>query len=356
MISQAGACSRARANARLCCSPSLSTEVPAARLVEHRCQPLETEALEGVAHTRRSSKPSTCGRVGQHLAQRSRRQIRRARQVQRVLARGRAMRPVPQGHRPASARKNRVVRRCRSRRRRARARRPSISTCGSASVAVPAGEEISRSSMVSLPGSRARRYSMRLATSCMSSQSTTSARRKLATRSSVARQSAMVLKLSTNQRSEDCTWMKAPDAIIRPPKDSSAREIQRRRHQDRRDQREPAVAGGHPGQIGRAGHQRGASPQHAVQIELDAPRLVRLAARERDRIDVLVHAHQREAQIRLAGIALGVAIDQALAHPVAQQRGRAGIEDRGPHHVARDRDGRARRRGTRRRSTATRAR
>ncbi len=28
----------------------------------------------------------------------------------------------------------------------------------------------------------------------------------------------MVLKLSTNQRSEDCTWMKAPDASMRPPK------------------------------------------------------------------------------------------------------------------------------------------
>ncbi len=57
---------------------------------------------------------------------------------------------------------------------------------------------------------------MRLSMSCSTSMSMT-ARRKLATRSRVARQSAMVLKLSTNQRSEDCTWMKAPDAIIRPP-------------------------------------------------------------------------------------------------------------------------------------------
>ena len=45
------------------------------------------------------------------------------------------------------------------------------------------------------------------------------ARRKLATRSSVARQSAMVLKLSTNQRSEDCTCMKAPEASMSPPKE-----------------------------------------------------------------------------------------------------------------------------------------
>ena len=44
------------------------------------------------------------------------------------------------------------------------------------------------------------------------------ARLKPATRSNVARQSAMVLKLSTNQRKEDWTCMKAPEASIRPPK------------------------------------------------------------------------------------------------------------------------------------------
>ena len=59
---------------------------------------------------------------------------------------------------------------------------------------------------------------MRLSTSCSTSVAIT-ARRKLATRSRVARQSARVLKLSTNQRSEDCTCMKAPEAIMRPPKD-----------------------------------------------------------------------------------------------------------------------------------------
>ncbi len=47
----------------------------------------------------------------------------------------------------------------------------------------------------------------------------TSASRKLATRSSVARQSAMALKLSTNQRSEDWACVKAAAAIIRPPKE-----------------------------------------------------------------------------------------------------------------------------------------
>ena len=40
----------------------------------------------------------------------------------------------------------------------------------------------------------------------------------MATRSSVARQSAMLLKLSMNQRRACCTWMKAPTAIIISPK------------------------------------------------------------------------------------------------------------------------------------------
>jgi hypothetical protein len=48
----------------------------------------------------------------------------------------------------------------------------------------------------------------------------TSAWRKLATRYSVARQSAMALKLSMNQRSDDCACVNAPAAIIRPPNET----------------------------------------------------------------------------------------------------------------------------------------
>jgi hypothetical protein len=43
------------------------------------------------------------------------------------------------------------------------------------------------------------------------------ASRKLATRSKVARQSAMTLKLSTNQRNEVCAWVNAAAAIMSPP-------------------------------------------------------------------------------------------------------------------------------------------
>ena len=99
-----------------------------------------------------------------------------------------------------------------------------------------------------------------------------------------------------------------------------AREIERRRREDRRHQREPAVAGGDPGEIGESGDQAAHGLENGGEIDLDAARLVRLARGERDRIDVLVHPHQRKAQVRLARVALRIAIDQVASHPIAQQR------------------------------------
>ena len=62
-----------------------------------------------------------------------------------------------------------------------------------------------------------------------------------------------------------------------------------------------------------------------------------LAADSEMRIDMLVDAHQREAQIGFPGIAVRrCRLISGLADPVAQQRGRAGIDDRRPDHVAGD--------------------
>ncbi|MCY1545297.1 hypothetical protein D9M68_812320 [compost metagenome] len=60
---------------------------------------------------------------------------------------------------------------------------------------------------------------MRLPPAC-ASRSEASIRRRSVTRSSVARQSAMMLKLSTNQRSDDCACVKAAAAIIKPPNET----------------------------------------------------------------------------------------------------------------------------------------
>src|SRR5688572_33118111 len=60
-------------------------------------------------------------------------------------------------------------------------------------------------------------YAMRVASSVLLSGALVSAWRNEATRSKVARQSAMVPKLSTNQRSDDCACVNAAAAIISPP-------------------------------------------------------------------------------------------------------------------------------------------
>src|ERR1700721_687221 len=80
----------------------------------------------------------------------------------------------------------------------------------------PLGDEIFRSSTSNSPAGPVE-YEIRFSTSCMMSVSIT-ARLKPATRSNVARQSAMVLKLSTNQRNDDGTCTKAPEAGTKPPK------------------------------------------------------------------------------------------------------------------------------------------
>ena len=91
--------------------------------------------------------------------------------------------------------------------------------------------------------------------------------------------------------------------------------------------REPAEAGGDPGEIGESPYESARRGEHIAEMQLDAPLLVRLAGRERNAIDMLVDAHQREAQIRLARIALGVAADEAPPDPVAQQRAGARVQN-----------------------------
>src|SRR5262249_35078602 len=151
----------------------------------------------------------------------------------------------------------------------------------------------------------------------------------------VARQSAMPLKLSTNQRSDDCAWVKAAAAIISPPNDTLPEK--------------------YSGAATSVGAMTVTQPNPAVtQVRLvspsttrdvacsTAPRrpaalLVGLAAGQRDAVQVLVDAGQREAQFAFARVALGVARDQAVADPVGHERACDRIGDRGPQHEARHR-------------------
>ena len=71
--------------------------------------------------------------------------------------------------------------------------------------------------------------------------------------------------------------------------------------------------------------------QHRREIQLDTPRFFGFAACERDGIEVLVDANQREPKLRLTCITLGVAPDEVAADPVAEKRCRAGVENAGPY-------------------------
>src|SRR6185312_2352689 len=76
--------------------------------------------------------------------------------------------------------------------------------------------------------------------------------------------------------------------------------------------------------------------QRVGEVELYAPPLIRLARGERYAIEMLVDAHEREAQVRLPGIALRVAVDEAAADPIRDERARRRIDNRRPEHEAGD--------------------
>ncbi len=133
--------------------------------------------------------------------------------------------------------------------------------------------------------------------------------------------------------------MKAPAAIMSPPKlkfPAKYKGAATRIGATSVNQPYPAVI-----------HVRFASPDTKLRMaantdrghfDLDAPRFVRFAGGEGDRVDMLIDANQGEPQVGLARISCGVPLDEAASHPIAEQRGRTGIHDGRPHHVARNRE------------------
>src|SRR6185312_6408189 len=67
-----------------------------------------------------------------------------------------------------------------------------------------------------------------------------------------------------------------------------------------RDDRDPAESGRDPCQVGETGDQAAGRGQYVAQMQLDTPPLVLLAGSQRDTVEVLIDAHQRESQVRLA--------------------------------------------------------
>ena len=124
------------------------------------------------------------------------------------------------------------------------------------------------------------------------------------------------------------------DRHHQPAKGQIPGEIDGRGDQDRRDDRQPAITGRNPAQVGGGHGQLAHGLQDGGDIAVDAPALGLLALLQSDRRQVLVGAHQRGAQLRFLGVALGGQRRQAAPDDGAEQRSRAGIEEDGPDHIA----------------------
>jgi hypothetical protein len=98
-----------------------------------------------------------------------------------------------------------------------------------------------------------------------------------------------------------------------------AQKISRRRHEDRRRDREPAIAGGNPSQPRHSADNPPRDLKDVAEHRIEAPPLTGLAAIEGYAVNVLVHAHEGETKLRLSRIALSVEIDQWTADSPAHE-------------------------------------
>ena len=97
-------------------------------------------------------------------------------------------------------------------------------------------------------------------------------------------------------------------------------EITRRRDHDRHHHREPAIAGRDPGEAREAAREAGHHGDHAVDRLVEKAALIRLAIMQHNAVGVLVDAHERDAQIGLPCIALGIERNERAADVPGEQR------------------------------------
>ncbi len=121
-----------------------------------------------------------------------------------------------------------------------------------------------------------------------------------------------------------------------PPEGQAPGEVTGRRDQNRRNQREPAVARGHPGQSREVAGQLSHHGHDAIDRVIEDPALLRFAAMERDALGILADADQGKAELRLAGITGGIERDQRAADPPGEPGTAERVAERAPDHVARN--------------------
>jgi hypothetical protein len=113
-----------------------------------------------------------------------------------------------------------------------------------------------------------------------------------------------------------------------------AAEIAGRGHDQRKDDRHPAIAGGDPGETRECAGQAAHGFDDGAGRLVEGTALVGLAAIEGDALGGFADPDQREAELGLALVAVGVQLDQRRPDLPGQPRAEAGIADRAPHHVA----------------------
>ena len=118
-----------------------------------------------------------------------------------------------------------------------------------------------------------------------------------------------------------------------------AEEIRGRGDKDWRDDRQPTEARRHARQPGRRNDDLLEDLDDAAKDPIEALLLVGFAAVEGDALDFFVHAHEREAKLRLPRVTLRVQVDQRTADAPTQQRHDSRVEQRAPDHIARQDQG-----------------
>ena len=112
------------------------------------------------------------------------------------------------------------------------------------------------------------------------------------------------------------------------------REIFGRRQQHRKHGREKGVAVENPGQVAVLAHDVEPARRHGGEGLVEPLALVIGALDQRDALGVLAHARQLVAELRLALVLGGHAVDERAADQVGEDRGGGGVQHRGNGDVA----------------------
>ena len=87
------------------------------------------------------------------------------------------------------------------------------------------------------------------------------------------------------------------------------------RDRDGYDDREPAIAGGYPGEPGQSGRKSAHAGHDAIHGSIQGSPFVGFAAVEPDTLGALADANEGEAELGFATVAVGIQLDQRAANP-----------------------------------------